>query len=56
MEVFEGNMEVLAEEVPLILPNGSSKPPPPHVPPRIDPDMYQADVPDWCPENQGKLT
>ena len=20
-----------------------------HHPPRIDPDLYQADVPDWCP-------
>jgi hypothetical protein len=26
------------------------KPPPVHVPPRIDPDLYQADVPDWSPD------
>lgn len=24
-----------------------------HVPPRIDPDLYQADVPDWSPPNAG---
>lgn len=25
----------------------------PHVPPRIDPDLYQADVPDWEPREAG---
>lgn len=31
----------------------TTKAPPPHVPPRIDPEMYQAEVPDWNPENGG---
>jgi hypothetical protein len=33
-----------------------SKPPPVYVPPRIDPDFYQADVPDWCPDQQGEAS
>ena len=33
----------------------SSKPAPVHVPPRIDPDFYQADVPDWCPPTDGEF-
>lgn len=35
--------------------SADSKPPPAHVPPRIDPDLYQADVPDWCPNVDGKV-
>jgi hypothetical protein len=27
-----------------------------HVPPRIDPDMYQADVPDWTPPEGGTIS
>jgi hypothetical protein len=26
----------------------------PHVPPRVDPDLYQADVPEWSPPVKGK--
>ena len=26
-----------------------------HVAPRIDQDLYQADVPDWCPNYKGKI-
>lgn len=26
-----------------------------HVAPRIDQDLYQADVPDWCPNYKGEV-
>ena len=26
-----------------------------HVPPRLDPDLYQADVPDWSPPTAGMI-
>lgn len=53
MELIEESTELNAEEAVMAPPNGSTKPAPPHVPPRIDPDMYQADVPDWCPPKEG---
>lgn len=31
----------------------TGKPTHAYVPPRIDPDLYQADVPDWCPDSDG---
>lgn len=35
--------------------SSSYKPPPVHVPPRIDPDLYQAEIPDFKPDAEGKL-
>lgn len=33
--------------------SSSYKPPPVHVPPRIDPDLYQAEIPDFKPDAEG---
>ena len=53
MELIEESTDLTVGEGVMSPPNGSTKPAPPHVPPRIDPDMYQADVPDWCPQKEG---
>jgi hypothetical protein len=40
---------------PLTVPASNGAKPHVHVPPRIDPDMYQADVPDWSPPDEGMI-
>ncbi len=33
-----------------------AKPAPVHVPPRIDPDLYQAEIPDFIPPTEGSCS
>ena len=51
----ENDVDMMIEDDAVALAGNNGKPPPVHVPPRIDPDMYQADVPDWCPNQDGTI-